>query len=98
MSAGDALGEEDAEDVAPWSMPGMDEELLEEPQAASVSARAVAAPAAARLRRRAVNRQEVVIAVGVFPGGRTTPVARGNEQDTVPVPACDRGPARVVTS
>lgn len=31
---------------------------------------------------------------GVFPGGRTTPVMRGNEQDTVPVPACGRDPAR----
>ncbi|WP_251095522.1 hypothetical protein [Streptomyces sp. Caat 7-52] len=47
---GDVLGEEDAEDVPPWAKPGMDEELLEEPQAASVSARAAAAPTAARPR------------------------------------------------
>lgn len=63
---GDAPGEEDAEDTAPWSMPGMDEELPGEPQAADVSARAAATHAAARPRRRAVKRDEVIIEVGSF--------------------------------
>jgi hypothetical protein len=57
---GDAFAEEDADDVAPWSIPGIEEEsLLEEPQAARVSARAATVPAAARARRRTVGRDEV---------------------------------------
>ncbi|GHE60056.1 hypothetical protein GCM10014715_11840 [Streptomyces spiralis] len=57
----DALGEAGTDDLAPWSMPGMDEESPEEPpeepQAASTSVRAAAAPAAAKPRR-VVNRGE----------------------------------------
>ncbi|GAA2332174.1 hypothetical protein GCM10010246_14410 [Streptomyces cuspidosporus] len=84
---GDALDEDAAEDVLPWSLPGMGEEPLEEPQAARASARAAVAPAAAIARRRAMRREEEIIEVGIFPGGRTTPVARGEGQGTGPVPA-----------
>ncbi|GDY74943.1 hypothetical protein SAVCW2_31660 [Streptomyces avermitilis] len=74
--------EDDAEDDAaaeplPWCIPGMDESFgSPEPQAASVSARTAAVAAAERARRGAEERGEVNIS-GVFPGGRTTPVARG---------------------
>ncbi|WP_432181254.1 hypothetical protein [Streptomyces sp. NBC_00063] len=54
----DALAEEDADGLAPWSMPGIDGESLEEPQAARVTARTAAVPAAARARRRRTAGQE----------------------------------------
>lgn len=72
---GVALDEDEAEDLLPWSVLGMDEESLEELQAARVSARTVVTPAAAIVLRRANRREEESIE-GVFPGGRTTPVAR----------------------
>ncbi|WP_232485890.1 hypothetical protein [Streptomyces fildesensis] len=56
---GEALAEEDADDLAPWSMPGIEEESLDEPQATRVTARTAAVPAAARARRRTVGREEV---------------------------------------
>ncbi|WP_405634157.1 hypothetical protein OHB53_08280 [Streptomyces sp. NBC_00056] len=90
---GVALDEDAAEDLLPWSVLGMDEESLEELQAARVSARTVVTPAAAIVLRRA-NRREEEIIEGVFPGGRTTPVARGEGQGAVPVPAGGRVSAR----
>ncbi|GAB1333274.1 hypothetical protein ACE1SV_76130 [Streptomyces sennicomposti] len=89
----DATDEDDAVELPPWPMSGMEAESLEEPQAARVSARAAAAPVAAIARRRAMRREEEIIEAGVFPGGRTTPVARGEGRNTVPVPAGGRASA-----
>ncbi|MFH9467158.1 hypothetical protein ACH4LT_07650 [Streptomyces clavifer] len=55
---GEVLDEEDVDGLAPWSMPGIEEESLE-PQAARVTARTAAVPAAARARRRTAGREEV---------------------------------------
>ncbi|WP_327321716.1 hypothetical protein OG735_03905 [Streptomyces sp. NBC_01210] len=70
LTEGVTLAEEEADGLAPWSMPGI-EEPLEEPQAARVMARA-AAPTDAGAGRRTAEREELNITV-VFPGGRTTP-------------------------
>lgn len=80
---GDAFA--DADDLAPWSIPGIEEEelLLEEPQAARISARAVAVPAAARGRRRTVGREEVDMG-GLSGWAHHAGRARGDEQDTLP--------------
>ncbi|MFL5997627.1 MAG: hypothetical protein ACJ736_25505 [Streptomyces sp.] len=59
---GDALDEGDEEDLLACSMPGMEAESLEEPQAARVSARAAAAPLAAIARRRAIRQEKENIA------------------------------------
>jgi hypothetical protein len=72
---GDVLAEEEADDLAPCSMPGMEDESPEEPQAASVRARAAAVQAAARARRRPVEREEANIEQ-CLSGGHATPMAR----------------------
>ncbi|MET8126437.1 hypothetical protein [Streptomyces sp. NPDC005231] len=54
---GEVLAEADGDDLAPWSMPDIEEESLDEPQAAKLTVRTAAVPAAARARRRTVGRE-----------------------------------------
>ncbi|GAA3477364.1 hypothetical protein GCM10018966_018940 [Streptomyces yanii] len=81
---GDALREAEAEAFAPWPMPGMDEESLEEPHAARVSARAAAVPAAATARRGRAEREEANMREGLSGWAHHAGGAREG-QDTGPV-------------